>query len=304
MIRDLSLSLQAILDDPTLAASFPELAAAQIVFDRPTESFSPAQTTVNLFLYDVRENMELRSNEPLIERNNGQATIHRPPIRLLCSYLLTAWPVGGVEPPLQEHRLLSQAMQVLSQFPTIPPRYLKGSLLNQEPSLPMMTSQAEGLKDPAEFWTAIGNKLRASLTLTVTISLQPFAPETASLVDAADLRIGIRTSPVEEKIRAATLQGFFRVVGKVTDAAGAPIAGATVQITSLQLARTSDAPAATHAPTTTDASGVYNFAQLPPGTYSLRVEKGAKNQTLNITVPAPVGIPSPAGSNYNVKLTG
>ena len=73
MIRDLSLTLRSLLDDPALASSFPELAAAQVVFYRPDEQFSPAQTTVDLFLYDIRENLELRSSEPRLERHNAEA---------------------------------------------------------------------------------------------------------------------------------------------------------------------------------------------------------------------------------------
>ena len=81
MIRDLSETLQAILDDAGLEKSFPELAAAQIAFDRPSEKFSPSQTTINLFLFDIRENTELRAKEPIVERRNGEALIHRPPMR-------------------------------------------------------------------------------------------------------------------------------------------------------------------------------------------------------------------------------
>jgi hypothetical protein len=286
MIRDLSLTLQAILDDPALAVPFPELAAAQIVFDRPAESFTPVQTTVDLFLFDVRENMELRSNEPIIERNNGQATIRRPPIRLLCSYLLTAWPVGGAEPALQEHRLLSQVVQLLSQFPTIPTSFLKGKLAGQEPPLPMMTSQADGLKDPAGFWTAIGNKLRASLTLTVTISMQPFAAQTAPMVQESEIRIGERTSPAEMKIAAVTPRDAFRIVGRITGAADAPVAGALVSITDIGLAAISD------------EDGRYTLGMMAAGSYTIRVESGHSTKTANITVPAP------AGKNFNVKITG
>ena len=72
MIRDLSLTLQAILDDPALGAAFPELAAAQIVFNPPVETFNPTQTTIDLFLYDIRENMELRSNEPTSSASTGK----------------------------------------------------------------------------------------------------------------------------------------------------------------------------------------------------------------------------------------
>src|SRR3954451_14788872 len=120
MIRDLSTTLQAILSDPSLAAPFPELSKALIAFDRPDDGFMPTQTTVDLFLFDVRENMELRSNEPKIQRLNGQAVIHQAPMRVACTYLITAWPVGGTDLALQEQRLLTQTLQVLSTYPRIP----------------------------------------------------------------------------------------------------------------------------------------------------------------------------------------
>jgi hypothetical protein len=191
MIRDLSETLRAILDDPGLAVSFPELEAAQVVFDPPVESFNPAQTTVNLFLYDIRENTQLRSNEPEVTRHNGLATIQRPPMRVACSYLVTAWPVGGTEPVLQEHQLLGQTLLVLSRYPTIPAAFLKGQLTGQAPSLPMMVAKSDGIKDPSEFWTALGNKLRPSISVTVTISLEKPEPkpDEAPLVKTHDIRL-------------------------------------------------------------------------------------------------------------------
>ena len=169
-----------------------------IAFDRPDDGFKPAQTTVDLFLFDVRENMELRSNEPTIERLNGQAVIHRAPMRVACTYLVTAWPVGGTDLVLQEQRLLAQVLQVLSSYPIIPATYLKGKLAGQEPPLPMMASHPEELKNPAEFWTAIGNKMRASLTVAVTIGMDVFAPVTAPLAKTGMLRVGERTAPDQE----------------------------------------------------------------------------------------------------------
>jgi hypothetical protein len=127
MIRDLSETLRALLDDPALAGTFPDLAAAQVVFDRPVESFNPSQTTIDLFLYDLRENMELRTSETQYVRTNGHVTVRPAPLRLACSYLVTAWPVGGSDLPLREHRLLSQVLQVLSQHPRIPASFLVGS---------------------------------------------------------------------------------------------------------------------------------------------------------------------------------
>ncbi len=284
MIRDLSLTLQAILDDPALGATFPELAAAQIVFDRPVETFNPTQTTIDLFLYDIRENMELRSNEPTLRRLNGQVEIQRPPLRVACSYLITAWPVGGTDLALQEHRLLSQVLQVLSRYPQIPAAFLRGQLVGQEPPLPMMTAQTEGLKEPPEFWTAIGNKLRASLTVTVTIGMEVFAPVTAPIVVTEEVRLGERTGPDEEAISLPTRQVLFRIGGLVTDVSHAPVAGAMVTLLGTSLA------------TQTEADGRYVLGSISAGTYTLRAQLDATIRDVVVTIPAP------AGSHYNVQL--
>jgi hypothetical protein len=45
---------------------------ALIAFDRANDGFKPAQTTVDLFLFDVRENVELRRNEPRNEGSTGR----------------------------------------------------------------------------------------------------------------------------------------------------------------------------------------------------------------------------------------
>jgi hypothetical protein len=284
MIRDLSLTLRALLRDPSLASVVPELAAAQIVFDRPSEQFSPAQTTIDMFLYDIRENIEMRSSEPLLERQNGQAVIHPPPLRVACSYLITAWPVGGAELPLQEHRLLSQTLQVLSLYPTLPAASLQGSLVGQQPPLPMLTAQADGLKDPADFWAAIGNKLRPAITITATLAMDRFAPITAPLVITEQVVLGERTSATEEDLNPATRQNLLRFGGTVTDATDLPVANARVRLLDSGFE------------TRTDAAGRYTLTVPEPGIFDLTVQAGASARSIRITVPAT------AGSHYDVQL--
>lgn len=286
MIRDLSETLRAILDDPGLATDFPELAAAQIVFDRPVDTFSPTQTAIDLFLYDVRENMELRSNEPIIRSLGAQIEVRRAPMRVACSYLITAWPVGGTDLALQEHRLLSQVAQALSRYPKIPASFLKGKLVGQEPPLPMMTAQTDGLKEPAEFWTSLGSKLRASITVTATIGMEVFPPDPSPpfTVTTAVIRLGERTGPDEEKISLPTQLTSFWIGGRVTDAGNAPVAGALVTLVGTGLAAR------------TGADGNYTLGSVLAGPYTLRVQSGATTTDANITIPAP------AGSNYNVQL--
>lgn len=196
MFGDVSQTLQALLDDDQLGGPFPELAAAQVAFDRPSEQFSPSQATINLFLFDIRENLELRTSEPVVTRLNGEAQVQRPPKRVDCSYLVTAWSAGGTGPRLvlDEHELLGQAMQVFVRYPFIPEKFLRGSLKGQGLPLPLRvggTNKGE-MKDPADFWSALGNKLRPSLIVTVTVELQTAEPETAALVKSHELRLGLR----------------------------------------------------------------------------------------------------------------
>ena len=66
----------------------------QISFATPDDQFPSQSITlpaIDLFLYDVRENLELRSNEVSIERRgDGTATRTRPSVRVDLSYLITA----------------------------------------------------------------------------------------------------------------------------------------------------------------------------------------------------------------------
>jgi hypothetical protein len=283
VIRDLSTTLQAILSDSSLAGPFPELSKAHIAFDRPDDRFKPERNTVDLFLFDVRENMELRSNEPKIERRNGEAIIHPAPKRVACSYLITAWPVLGEELVLQEHNLLAQILQVLSAYPHIPATFLKGKLVGQEPPLPMMATHPEELKNPAEFWTAIGNKMRASITVTVTISMEVAAPLTAAITETALLRLGERTAADAKTLIPATKTEFYRIRGRVTRA-GKAEAGATVAVAGAGLSAR------------TDGDGDYVLGAMAAGAYTLNVQSKGTAKQVNITVPAS------AGNNYDVQL--
>src|SRR6266550_8776561 len=99
MINDLSRTLKYLLhsvaeNEPLM---FPLLQGKAIEFARPDKEYKPnARGSVCLFLYDIRENRELRSNEPLRVKTNGQPVVVRPPARVVCSYLVTAWPAETV----------------------------------------------------------------------------------------------------------------------------------------------------------------------------------------------------------------
>jgi hypothetical protein len=295
MIDDLSKTLRVILSTPEVKKEFPQLAEAHIEFAQPVKDYVPkAPQTICLFLYDIRENRELRSNElSRVKDGSGQAVVQPPPIRLDCSYLVTAWPAAaagaagedvdqetGQDPFLLEHLLLSEVLQVFARYPTIPADLLQGKLANppQEFPPPMITARAEGLNNISEFWTAVGNTLRPSVSVRATISVQ-VAPAEAE------------APPVLERIFNDENPARLDISGVVRDDGGAPFAGARIMLQELNLS------------TTSDAAGKYGFRGVPIGEYNLRVnwktEKGVKGKTVGINV----NVPAVAGA-YDVELIG
>jgi hypothetical protein len=178
MIADLDKTLEELLKRE-LPSSI--VSQVSITFAAPDAQFPPSGVTlpaIDLFLYDVRENRDLRNNEWIVERrSNGTATKMRAPTRVDCSYLITTWASASSNTPTQdEHNLLGEIMKVLLRFPTLPVATLRGSLQGQEPPLPTTSLQPGRLQSISEFWQALGGKPRAALTYMVTIGVAPEAP--------------------------------------------------------------------------------------------------------------------------------
>jgi len=190
--------------DQTLAAllkrELPGRDQVTVSFAAPDDQFSVDLPAVDLFLYDLRENLELRSNDDVIERQGDtSSTRFQPPVRVDASYLITAWPGGGgghSDSSEDEHKLLSAVMRALLRFRKLPRELLKGSLANQDLPLPVSTLQPGRLQSLGEFWQALGGKPKAALNYTVTLSVDVNEPETSPLVTAKEIRIGLYAGEV------------------------------------------------------------------------------------------------------------
>jgi hypothetical protein len=176
MIDDLDRSLTLLLQN-----ALPQeiLDQVTISFATPDEAFPPQSVTLpalNLFLYDIHENRELRTNEWDLERDEqGLFTRERPPVRVDCSYLVTAWPsASSTTPALDEHHLLSAVIMALLRYPTLPTALLQGNFESATIEPPTIALQQGQLQGVAEFWQALGGRPRAAFNYTVTIELQPF----------------------------------------------------------------------------------------------------------------------------------
>lgn len=147
---------------------------------------------INLFLYDVRENLELRSNEALVTyANNGKASTQAPPVRVDCSYLITAWSEAD-DAPNQEHRFLGEVMLTLLRFPELPKAYVAKELATPGLPLPTAILHPGRLQSLGEFWQALDGQPRTALNYTVTIAVQPGAAVETGVVMGSNTDVGMQ----------------------------------------------------------------------------------------------------------------
>lgn len=205
MIADLDRTLTALLQQelPTDL-----LAQVAITFATPDDAFPPQAVTLpalDLFLYDIRENRALRSNEWVLERgDDGLLRKERAPVRVDCSYLVTAWPSSSsTSPALDEHQLLGTVIAALLRHPTLPAAVLQGALAGATVEPPTTALQQSQLQGVAEFWQALGGRPRAAFNYTVTIELQPFEPEEIG-PPVTDKRLVFEVGPTLDALEEAT----------------------------------------------------------------------------------------------------
>jgi hypothetical protein len=175
MFQDLDATLTALLEKEF------SIKNVTVSFATPDDQFPPSNVrlpAISFFLYDVRENYGLRSNQWETEQQpTGEFTRKRPPVRVDCSYLITAWPSATAPNPAQdEHRLLGEVMKVLLRHRTVPADYLQGELKTQEPPVRAKLIAENQLHSLGEFWQAMGGRPKATLHYAVTLSVDIFEP--------------------------------------------------------------------------------------------------------------------------------
>lgn len=148
--------------------------SVSISFAAPDNKFPPstvALPAIDIFLYDIRENLHLRGKEWFIQQPNGGGKKFHP-IQVECSYIITTWVSENIsDPTMAEHRLLGEALKVLLKFRTYPD-WADEDLLADE-SAKVVRSQ---ILQPdyirmGEFWQAMGGKPRVAIHYQITLSV-------------------------------------------------------------------------------------------------------------------------------------
>lgn len=164
----------------------------EVSFAAPDGHFSVKLPAVDLFLYDLRENLELRSNDETIEyvEDGCKSRVRAPVVRIDASYLITAWPGGQqADSPSDEHRLLGAVMLTLLRFRKLPRDLLGPRLADAGLPLPVTVLQPGRLQSVGEFWQALGGKPKAALNYTVTFPVDADAGVAEWLVTDRELRL-------------------------------------------------------------------------------------------------------------------
>ena len=150
-----------------------------ILFDTPDINFSPKHPAVNCFLYDIRENSDLRSSEWLFDKNtDGTAFKKRAPLWLNCNYMITAW-ADSIE---NEHRLLGEVFTTLLAYEVNQTDGRNTDAQHKKNSSTFIKLNNSESEQSIELWRALGVKPRSALSYTLTSSVEKQVPEKVVLV--------------------------------------------------------------------------------------------------------------------------
>ncbi len=250
-------------------------AEIDINFETPDREWSASisKPTINIYLYDIRENHKLRGTELSITRDgNGNATCKKNASRIDMAYLITVW----TNDVMDEHRLLWHVLFTLFRYSKLPEELLSAELAQAEYPIKAATAQPDGLfNNPADFWSALDNEIKPSIYYVVTVPLDTDMTFTAPVV---------KTKVLDVKPPDTDAESLIQVTGKVHEAGKPSRTVAEARIVAKEAGMTA----------TTDSEGNYSFGRLGKGKYTFRVLVPDREAVeTSITVP---------GNNYDLEI--
>jgi hypothetical protein len=171
----------------------------ELAFDAPTTDWTARRNapTVNVFLYDIREDLSRRkSGELEVHGEDGVLVGWRGAARWFeLSYLVTAW----TNRPQDEHRLLSLALAALVRAERMAPEWLTGSLAELELSVALQAGGpvTEG-GAASDVWSALGGDLKPAINLKV---IAPLAGEWTPAGPPVTEGVVLRSSDQPRRLR-------------------------------------------------------------------------------------------------------
>ena len=278
--------------------------AAQVRFQPPdaalrTDVVNLNRLVLDVYLVELREHRSLRSNGRDRSLDHGIVLVEQAPERVDCHYLLSAWspaqPAPGIEPTLDEHALLYDAMaSLLLAGPLNPSRVYPPASAKlaawparfRDDDLPTNVVPGEGFLKLSDFWTSMGqdSRWKPVVYLVVTVPVAMLSEVAGPMVTTLMTEHRLSDAPDDPEALLIQIGGHvLNAKSPLPDGSPSPVAGAWVQ-----LERTTGEVVAR---TTTSELGRFTFGWLREGTYQLRASAPA----LGALAPPPTAVPSPSG---------
>jgi hypothetical protein len=247
-----------------------------VKFDQPRREWSARlnRPTLNIFLYDIRENAKLRQARAAwqIERQpDGTALQRRKAVRVDLHYLITAW----ANEPEDEHRMLTGILLALFRNPELPEDLLPESLHDQPAPISITVAQENELQNPTDIWNVLDNEMRPVVNCVLTMAIDPYQPVVSPLVRTRELRFGQAAMPAQRQLDQPAAPDIFWTIGGTLHSQH-PLE--QVRLTLVE--RGLDVPVL--------PEGRFNIGRLEAGNYTLEaVVDGGRPRRYPITVPSP-----------------
>lgn len=164
MIGEIDDAIRALVKESDGIAADIELA-----LDAPTKDWAARRNapTVDLFLYDIREDTKRREYGFSEHRDERGLVAKRTPAPryFKLSYLVTAW----TQRPDDEHRLLDALLRCFLRYDAIPSGFVVET--TADTGMPCSLSVAQPPPEDrafADVWSSLGGELKPSLDLVIT----------------------------------------------------------------------------------------------------------------------------------------
>jgi hypothetical protein len=256
-----------------------------ITFEAPTQEHIDKliRPTINMFLFDLQENTELRQSDFERTRNNGRGE-RRPPLRRFDLRYMVSVLTTEVE---DEHELIWRTLLTLLRHPQFPSELMPEELSSLEPVPTTKVSQADEGQRLSAIWTALGVPPHPALYYVVTV------PVDMDLIIEAPLVLTRTARYTRTKTDEMAPEIGIHIGGMVHSAEGEPLANVKVAL---------DGRAAIGSET--NEEGRFVLMGVSPGKVKLRVTRSDGTQKI-VTVEVPQPRPEAASSDespYDIVL--
>jgi hypothetical protein len=237
-------------------------------FDPPRRDWVGALTrpTLDFYLFDVRENVDLRHADLQANRAPGVTSYRLPPRRFDLRYMVSALTTQVAD----EHVLLWRMLAVLLRHSTLPQDILPDSFLSLQPGLTTQVQQTDEEQLFVDLWGGFDVHPRPTLLYVVTAPIDLDITIDAPLVLTRSARYMRATAP------HAPIETATHIGGVLRDREGRPVAGGKIFI-----------EGRASAPALTDSEGRFVLVGVPDGTVSVRVSRnGEAGKPMTLKVPS------------------